>query len=614
MLPEFLSNSYKQYKYDTSVFITWLGHAAKSCGYISKAKEVPTTVLDGNIKPMKHAVSTRELVAQVSTVSSSNAGIRIPENIKTYLKRAIDARQRCSDWYENTEHKTGVHDGGGHRHFIKVLQDALAKLGGLEEDRGTTPKSDVKRLSPKDKEIVQLENRLSHLNIEGVDESHHLSPTKIALVTGNIEQDIPKSVDVVELEGERAFENAFSVFCFFEDLHRIQGKLKETWEACNSRKINLMTATAVTEAVICMISHTERDLCSTLFPDNPADNCYETFASMMVLVESITKGTNPTEDTRVDVTPFDSFTFLPAARTLIKFIHMGSLSSGIAKKWPAPILPLRFNYLQDLHKLDTSEHKKLQHDDEILSQLLLDLQLTDSGKGKKKYTKEMEDIWMSQCLAQDIFLRTLQPAWTEGKLSLTTVVTSQIWLDMIDTCSDLPKFSKQLTYANAYISKSTNFTTTPDGKLGPACGNLKWPKLGEKAQIKMPVFPLMKNFMLQIRQTPRLYTWENTAPELRERMSVDERPPPEVQAAFQQINLDLIKPAPADDFVITHNPLYSGTILLKLLLAHQEAGLVLANDHLSIFAVAHIYNALRQLKMIDQEWQLMERSRKRLLR
>ncbi|KAI0138552.1 hypothetical protein F4776DRAFT_618877 [Hypoxylon sp. NC0597] len=365
-----------------------------------------------------------------------------------------------------------------------------------------------------------------------------------------------------------------------------------------------------------MINHAEQDLFLTLFPEKPASNCYETFASMMVLIEYITKGTDPTEGSTVDVTPFDSFAFLPAARTLIKFIHMGSLSTGISKQWPPPILPLRFNYLQDLQKLDTPEHKKLQRDDEILSQLLLDLQLPDRGKGKRKPTKEMENIWMRQRLAQDIFLKALQPVWTEGKLSLTAVVTSQIWLDIIDVCSDLPRFSKQLTYANAYISKSIDFTTTPDGELNPTCGNLKWPKSGEETllaiynimkEIKTPVFPLMKNFMLQIRQTPRLYTWENTAPDLREKLNVDERPPPEVQAAFQQINLDLIKPAPDDDFVITHNPLYSGTVMLRLLLAHQDAGLILANDHLGIFAAAHLYNALRQLKMIDQEWQLMER-------
>ncbi|RYO80856.1 hypothetical protein DL762_007429 [Monosporascus cannonballus] len=47
--------------------------------------------------------------------------------------------------------------------------------------------------------------------------------------------------------------------------------------------------------------------------------------------------------------------------------------------------------------------------------------------------------------------------------------------------------------------------------------------------------------------------------------------------------------------------------MLRLLVEYQEAGLSLANHHLGIFAAAHIYNALRQHKMLDRPWPIMDR-------
>lgn len=46
--------------------------------------------------------------------------------------------------------------------------------------------------------------------------------------------------------------------------------------------------------------------------------------------------------------------------------------------------------------------------------------------------------------------------------------------------------------------------------------------------------------------------------------------------------------------------------MLELLVIYQENGLVTANGHKCILAMSHLYNALRQLKMLDQEWPLMD--------
>lgn len=43
MLPEVLEGSYRRYKEDTNVFMTWLSQTAKACGYKPVAKLQNTT-------------------------------------------------------------------------------------------------------------------------------------------------------------------------------------------------------------------------------------------------------------------------------------------------------------------------------------------------------------------------------------------------------------------------------------------------------------------------------------------------------------------------------------------------------------------------------------------
>ena len=58
---------------------------------------------------------------------------------------------------------------------------------------------------------------------------------------------------------------------------------------------------------------------------------------------------------------------------------------------------------------------------------------------------------------------------------------------------------------------------------------------------------------------------------------------------------------------MNQNPLYYDTVILAQRLATEEAGIQLTNHHGSIFAVGHIYNALRKLGLTDIVWPDMER-------
>jgi hypothetical protein len=61
------------------------------------------------------------------------------------------------------------------------------------------------------------------------------------------------------------------------------------------------------------------------------------------------------------------------------------------------------------------------------------------------------------------------------------------------------------------------------------------------------------------------------------------------------------------NFLTKFNPFMNGALALDLVLKTEEAGVALANHHLSIFATAHLYNALRQLQVIDFQWPAIDR-------
>ncbi|RYP02975.1 hypothetical protein DL764_005461 [Monosporascus ibericus] len=396
-------------------------------------------------------------------------------------------------------------------------------------------------------------NRIFNLEIEDVNDSFRLTPTEVALVTTpkiyKQQQSQPISVDVFELEAEQAFEAAFALFCF-------------------SR--------------ICTVSKTKSN--------GHGRTATTVKRGIIILAESITKGLDrmaPYPD--VDVTSFDDFIFLPTARTLLKFVMIANVeSNGCSMQGPPPIMPLRFNYINQPGKADMPEHKELQRDNQILSQLLIDLMLPDKAR---KHARNLGDEEMLKRPQKDIVLRMLSKVWKSGKLSVTAAVTSRVLLNVLNTCRTAPRFNRQLTYACQHASKGFEFSQVPGGGLKTR--GLNWPFSGN--QVLAGTWDLLSSI-----ETP---VSRDEGPNAANAGRMGQRR----AAAFERVNLGLTQPVPANDFVLTHNLLYSGSAMLRLLLEYQEARLSLANHHDGIFAAAQIYNALRQHKMLDRPWPIKYR-------
>jgi hypothetical protein len=127
-------SSYKQYKEDTRAFTTWLGHDARTCGYklaprhANSQRDTNQRPLRNTLKPnMTYEVTTLDLENQIEIVATSDRKPTMPAGIRMTLRRAIEARRLVSEWYETVQPEEAARDGGGHKCFNRILQDALVR-------------------------------------------------------------------------------------------------------------------------------------------------------------------------------------------------------------------------------------------------------------------------------------------------------------------------------------------------------------------------------------------------------------------------------------------------------------------------------------------------------
>lgn len=214
----------------------------------------------------------------------------------------------------------------------------------------------------------------------------------------------------------------------------------------------------------------------------------------------------------------------------------------------------------------------------------------------------------------DIVLRMLEPVCLEGKISVSSVLMAQILLDIVDACGEPGRFFKQLKLATQYASSSFQFSQRADGRM--STGDVWWPDTGTPwltknyiaiNSIEVPKWEWIKRLKLQNAPGGKAYAYFNAPAWMRNHWDrAGFKPIPDLQAKLHKLGMKMIRPSSEVDFWRRNNPLFSGAAMLNLLSLYHGAGLSLTNFHLSILVTAHLYNALRQLRLLELRWPLME--------
>jgi hypothetical protein len=446
---------------------------------------------------------------------------------------------------------------------------------------------------------------------------------------------------VYELEEDSQSEFAFKIFCLFEDLHTLQGELRRTWKAQHSGDVDLLSATIVTTAAIDLVSRVEKEI-HWAHPGalNPTRS-YQDLALTIFYSESLRQGEDP--DAHIDsdksldleITPFKEFMYLPTGRTLMKIAQMRHIFEKGA--YPIPIPPMRFSYIARPDLLESIRMRKFEEEDETICQLIQDLALQeDLKKGSQEVEKRKGDTlqWKILPLFDDAFTGAMRKVWKDGEVTLQSVFAARILLDILDICGPNFKGQKLLT-DEGNRAQSIFLFTNDDGVLDTG-GGVRWlrkdqgliQEIYSRITIHMlePIFPSFREYMLAQNPLPpddvrppqeeleRLgdrHLQVTISPSLRERNDADHEissiQSKQYEENYKRLNPKPIRPNKDPNFATNRNPLYCGTIILNLAALTEEAGVALANHHLSIFATAHVYNALRQMGLTQMRWPDMDK-------
>lgn len=644
MLP---AGSYKRYKEDTNVFATWLSTTAKACGYKSEtppqspvqknAPKIPSSRLKGKARKeaqkatasgdgpsqdvkladylpvTKYTVKTKDFLDQAIVVAKSvRPRIQMPLNILRVVQRAIHARKRCADWFR----KTGAKDEAsieGHDHFINVLEKALAILQSCCPKSAKAGKQEQKtRDSPPEPDQI-LSNRFGMLNVEDTNDivldlaASDISATSAAKKSSKATaQD---SWDVYELEIQYGTDLAFLIFCFFEDLHRIQDFIKETWRKQKAGTVDVETAAVTTNIALDIVRRAEEDIIATAPALLAKPRSYQEIAMVIFHADALAKGDDVDErlsssDT-LKITEFDEFIYLSTARILMKYERIASFK---IEQYPLPVPPVRMSYISRPELLILPEVKRWEEEDVRLTQMLMDMSSNDIFQKVFKDRKEPVQDELSTGLHK---LRN-------GEVSVWIVFAARVCLDIQAILGKKVGKPYETLKAAANAASTVLDMRVEGNELVPGGSGERW--LAKDAEHMMNLhamltfwiinnpFPPLKEKILEDHDPDQ---WVKVPEEMKGIMKEVEEMNnrnvlPKHRETAKKLNIRPIEPNPELAYIFTRNPVYCGALAFNVAVDMEEAGVALANHHLTIFTMSHLYNALQQTGLLKGRWPEMD--------
>ena len=621
MIPELLHGSYQRYKEDTNVFTTWLSQAARACGckLAGKKSEKPQSPesssgpkpiaprLKGkarkdakaqatsstnnktgpseeqkSVQVSKYEMTTRNLIEQAEAVGNSGkAKPHMPADVLRVARRAINARKRCTNWFKQTESKDEA-STQGHAHFTAVLEQALDILKSCYDNE--SPRSDHLPIDQKRAQTFDddLTNRFGMLQVEDKDDDVDITAPEITVerkdTSKKPQAKAPSEREVWELAEEFSIEISFIVFCFFEDLHRIQNFLKKTWQEYKHGRVDLMTCTMTTNLALDLVRRAEEDVIGQAPEMIGKPRSYEAISMLIFFVNSFKKGKSPTKEQEVEdslrITPFDEFIYLSTARILTKFEQF----SAAKVAFPQPVPSVRMSYITRPDLLGLPQVKKWEDEDEFLSQLLMDMSLDDNiSNAMLELTKQRQKP------ASDELSKGFYNLRKEGEVSTWIVFAARVLLDIRDIMGkDFSRGYREQVAAGCAAFKTLDMSVvdgalTPTGERWKAKDGQHIMNLWSMIQywtINNP-FPMLKEKWLaekaHVSEGFRLFS--DLSPEIQEEVKahyktkgVETEVPPHLAKNMQEIGLRHIKHATDPNFLRMQNPLASGTSMFNILL------------------------------------------------
>ena len=264
MLPDLLRDTYKQYKADTTEFLTWLVNSTtaglattsvetKSKGPRLKGKARKAAKTDTT--PKTFSIGVKQILQLAQGVVETSKDIpKVPRRMLRLLQKTITLRKRCALWYDS-EAATGARQQEslqGHAHFIDILEKTLhlllqtsnsESLHSIKQNQSDEYAKPARRSNQANTfaslpvEYASSDDEISR-NGEGDEVDNECTPPLNEKATKACEEEVPEE------------EIVFATFCMLEDMERLRMFIKETWQKYKDHALTLINASTCTNTAI----------------------------------------------------------------------------------------------------------------------------------------------------------------------------------------------------------------------------------------------------------------------------------------------------------------------------------------------------------------------------
>ncbi|KAF4456759.1 hypothetical protein F53441_1195 [Fusarium austroafricanum] len=561
MFPNALVGNIQRYKEDTDSVAAWLASTAKRCPKASgrlkgKArKEAKKQQKKKDYTPApKYTVALKDFVPMAECiVACRKPDITIPASLVTTIDRVIHLRS--SFRLRMIEHGVNPDTDADqtHCHFVSVLEKVREVLGPkMPVATSTSISSNVQPPNPTTEE--SLTRGFGLLNV--------YEPSQEFLDAPNVERPQKSQDDktIYEAEAQQSLDDALAMWhLLLGDADKIRTQITWAWKGYRDGDLDLTAAAVMTDTGIHMI----RDLVnqsSELFDKHGG---FIQIAKTYFTERALQKGFSQQQvdecwkDGRIDARLFKLYN-----RT---FCHAINLTEALPSMVPFGIMTTRgdvWSQLKDLRNIPVSETNKMELSEDQL--LTVDFWLEAVGF---VFNREAFPVF-------DEYLRCVLEARTKGKITLEMAFAAQIRLDLNYLLKDkasqgFHELEKHVKYMKAQLEAFNDTLSRPDTPY--ATENQQ-----EHINDTIECFDLLL---------------EDDGPETRRN-----------QESLERVGIR----KPETHKALKLSPVHSGICLFHARADMSRTTLMVTKHTGTFTSMTHLYNAVRQLKMLEAPWPDME--------
>ncbi|KAI1437888.1 hypothetical protein GGR50DRAFT_612235 [Xylaria sp. CBS 124048] len=577
-----LSSTYQLYKQDTDSVAAWLASTAKSLGFTSTGLSSSSSSSGGNgaggggagggggrLKGKARVQAKKQQAAAAASKSSSSSkpsgpkyiinikdfvplaeylaekAVSVPITVRATIDRVIAARSAFGDRLEKHGKAPTEISDAKHQYFIGVLERVREVLMPFVAADPVTTRNE----SPES----DLTNRFACLAV--------YEPSQEFLDAPVLERPAKAENDnaVYEIEDETSFEHAvFSLTVVINDMNRVRSRIDGIWSSYKVGAIDLVAAAVATNTAIDLV----RNMMEDILPQLKRHGGLRTMLRKFHVIQCLMKGKSVDEIYTGDKDNFnyDNYDIGYGAYLTVYRLLEGFIDVILPDQLPIYKEGMFGYYNPRSDRSKKTGYQKFEDDRALLMPFFSELVTASRG--------------VLDWPIKDEFLRGMEELAKNREVPFYMVFAAQIFLDITY------KLGESIT---APFQTMMSHITTMDNDIKT--------HFEFHANLKINTWPAKNDKWMQ---------------ELQRNIQWIQKDPLRASQVKSYRRVGVIMPEMEGHRIFRMSPVISGLFLYHFRTRYREAGLAVADVWGSIQYCEHLYNAVRQERLLDCVWPDMD--------